>query len=137
MDGQQQQTKSSRQKAFLGLQLGQIKIISVRVPHDVGGWEMDKRPDSSLIVPFEFPQIPAEELEPEIYGTMGLLLGIISLILKIKLFSLFGLFSSIYSLMNQKESERQGLGSGISFSLVAVLINYVAPYFMPLAQSST
>jgi hypothetical protein len=63
--------------------------------------------------------------------------AIISLILKMKLVSLFGFFFSINSILNQKETERQGLGSGISLTTVALIINYVAPYLIPLPQSST
>ena len=95
---------------------------------------MSKR-DASLIVPFKFPQIPAEELEPEVFGSMALLFAIFSLILKIKILSLFALFFSVHSMLNQKETEKQGLGSGISFSFVAFLINYIAPYLVPIQSS--
>ena len=91
--------------------------------------------DPSTIVPFRFPQVPIEEINSELFGPLAMLFSAISLILRIKVVSLVGLFFSVYSLINQKESERQGAGSGLSLSVVAFLINYVTPFLFP--QTST
>jgi hypothetical protein len=94
----------------------------------------DKR-DPSHIIPFEFPYLNEEEQEPEIYGSMGLLLAIVAMLFRVRLLSFLGLLLSSYAWLNQKKSESRGLGSSlISLSLLSFFLNYGAPAFMPVPK---
>jgi hypothetical protein len=89
--------------------------------------------DPTHIIPFKFPQV--DEDEPEVYGSMGILLAIIAMLLKVKLLSFCGLILSIFSWLNMKKSETGGLGSGLSVTMISFLINYAAPFIIPLPNS--
>lgn len=74
-----------------------------------------KRPQA--IVSFVMPQKPAEDIvrfigahaqESDLAGTLGMGIGIVSLILKYKYLSILGLFCSLYSFLGLKESEAGG-----------------------------
>jgi hypothetical protein len=97
--------------------------------------KQDKR-DPTHIIPFEFPYVSEEEQEPEVFGSMGLLLAIVAMLFRVRLFSFFGLLLSSYAWLNQKKSESGGFGSSLlSLSFLSFFLNYGAPAFMPLPKS--
>jgi hypothetical protein len=69
-------------------------------------------------------------------GLLGMTLGVISLLLKIKTMALVALFFSVYSFLNARQSTGSTGSSGISFSLMSVVMNYANLYFVPMKPSS-
>ncbi|KAI9591376.1 hypothetical protein BDF19DRAFT_455261 [Syncephalis fuscata] len=87
-----------------------------------------RRPEA--IVKYHQPKIDPEDVDPDYYGFLGMILSMIAAILRHKWAAWGGLFCCILGLMNEKTSTRDmGMGmqafTSLLFAIMALLLQYV------------
>ncbi|CAG8457108.1 2160_t:CDS:2, partial [Dentiscutata erythropus] len=88
-----------------------------------------RRPNN--VVNYHTPKKELDEIDPDFYGVVSLLLSTVGLIMKIKWSSWVALAFSIISLTNEKASDRDPNAgrtpsyTGILFSTSGLLVNYM------------
>ncbi|RKP07997.1 hypothetical protein THASP1DRAFT_30198 [Thamnocephalis sphaerospora] len=87
-----------------------------------------RRPEA--IVKYHMPKVDPEDMDPDYYGFLGMVLGMIAAVMRHKWAAWIGLFCCILGLMNEKTSTREtALGmqafTSLLFSLMALVLQYV------------
>ncbi|CAG8572305.1 2198_t:CDS:2, partial [Scutellospora calospora] len=88
-----------------------------------------KRPNN--VVKYHIPKKELDEIDPDVYGVVSILLSTVGLIMKIKWASWVALTFALISLTNEKASDRDPNSgrtssyTGVLFSASGLVVNYM------------